>query len=59
MSQISSQGKSLRISPRQTWTVLLTFNVPITINLYSFYHDYHLTIAEGVSFAFTISKLLQ
>lgn len=42
----------------QTSTLLLTFDVPITINLYSLYHDYHLTVAENVSFAFKLSKLL-
>lgn len=27
-----------------------TFNAPVTINLQSFYHDYHPTVAEEVSF---------
>ena len=60
MSQISSQGKSIRIPPRLEkleFSGLLSM-YPITINLSSFYHDYQLTVAEGVFFAFKLPKLL-
>lgn len=59
MVQITSQGKSIGISPRlDKLGLFYLLLIYLSLLTYSFYYDYLLTVAENVPFVFKITKLL-